>query len=73
MLQGYRITFGCNEIHGDDQTAFREAFRQRVMKHERGELIMPDWGRDPNVKPHIQDLYSHLRARADGRLSPGRS
>ena len=72
VLQRYRITFGYDEIRGDDQTALREAFRQRVMKHERGELIMPDWGRDPNVKPHIQDLYNYLRARADGRLPPGR-
>ncbi len=72
VLDRYRITFGLEEIRGDDQTALREAFRQRVLKHERGELIMPDWDRDPNVKPHVEDLYKYLKARADGKLPPGR-
>jgi hypothetical protein len=33
---------------------------------------MPAWDGDPNVKPHVMDLYAYLRARADGVLGEGR-
>ena len=72
VLVRYRITIGHSEAAGDNRTALRQAFIEQVMRHERGELIMPAWQTDPNVKPHILDLYAYLRARADGALGPGR-
>jgi len=27
---------------------------------------------DPNVAPHVQDIYVYLRARADGTIGRGR-
>ena len=72
VLTRYRITLGYDAVAADDNTAVRQAFLEQVMKYERGELIMPTWERDPNVKPHVLDLYAYLRARADGELGPGR-
>ncbi len=33
---------------------------------------MPAWKGNPNVEPHIDRMYSYLKARADGALPPGR-
>ncbi len=71
VLQRYVITLYSGQI-ADNQTALREGFIELVIKREQGELIMPTWDRDPNVKPHIMDLYAYLRARADGHLGDGR-
>ena len=72
VLTRYRITLGAGEVGADDDTTLREAFLEQVMKRERGELIMPAWSQDPNVSPHVLDIYAYLRARADGVLGPGR-
>ena len=72
VLTRYRLVFGSDEISGDDQTALRAAFMEQVMRRESGELIMPAWGDNPNIQPHVLDLYAYLRARADGALGPGR-
>jgi len=72
VVTRYRLVFGSDEITGDDQTALRAAFMEQVMRRESGELIMPAWGDDPNIKPHVLDLYAYLRARADGALDTGR-
>lgn len=71
VLTRYRITLGYDDAAADNTTALREAFIEQVLRHERGELIMPAWQRDPNVTPHILDLYAYLRARADGALGEG--
>ena len=72
VLTRYRIVIGFDEIAGDDQTALRAAIMEQVMRRESGELIMPAWGDNPNIQPHVLDLYAYLRARADGALGPGR-
>lgn len=72
VLTSYRITVGFDDAAADDTTALRQAFIDEMMRRESGELIMPAWDRDPNVKPHLLDLYAYLRARADGVLGPGR-
>jgi methanol metabolism-related c-type cytochrome len=36
------------------------------------ELVMPALGTDPNVMCYIDDIYTYLRARADGKLGRGR-
>jgi hypothetical protein len=72
VLTRYRITIGASAAGADDQTELRAGILEEVMKRERGELSMPAWERDPNVKPHVLDIYAYLRARADGVLGPGR-
>lgn len=72
VLTRYRITLGFDDAAADDNTALRQQFLELVLKHERGQLIMPEWGRDANVQPHILDIYAYLRARSDGALGPGR-
>lgn len=72
VLTRYRIVIGFDDISGDDQTALRAAIMEQVMRRESGELMMPAWGDDPNIQPHVLDLYAYLRARADGALGPGR-
>jgi hypothetical protein len=72
VLTRYRLVVGFDDIAGDDQTALRAAFMEQVMRRESGALLMPAWGENPNVQPHVLDLYAYLRARADGALGTGR-
>ncbi len=72
VLTRYRIVLPAGSVTGDDQTDLRASMLDLVVKRERGELTMPAWGNDPNVKPHVMDIYSYLRARGDGVLGPGR-
>lgn len=72
VLSRYRITISSQAAAGDDQTELREAFLEQVLRRERGDVLMPAWEQDANVKPHILDIYAYLRARADGTLPPGR-
>lgn len=72
VLTRYRLVIGFDDIAGDNQTALRNAFMEQVMRRESGELIMPAWGDDPNIAPHVLDMYAYLKARADGVLGHGR-
>lgn len=74
VLTSYRITIGENQIIGDDRMALRNAMLDEVLKQERaeqGEIIMPTWSRSPYVEPHVEDLYTYLKARSDGVLGVG--
>jgi hypothetical protein len=72
VLSRYRITVSAQAASSDDKSELREEILQQVMRRERGEVSMPAWELDPNIKPHVLDLYAYLRARADGALAPGR-
>jgi mono/diheme cytochrome c family protein len=72
VLTSYRLVFPSSEVTGDDPTALRSEFLAEVLRRERGDLVMPAWEGDQTVHPHVLDLYSYLRARADGALGPGR-
>ncbi|MDH4047158.1 MAG: cytochrome c [Gammaproteobacteria bacterium] len=72
VLSRYRITVSERATGGDDKTELRDAFLEQVLRRERGEILMPGWEADRNVKPHVLDIYAYLRARADGALAPGR-
>jgi mono/diheme cytochrome c family protein len=75
VLTRYRITVPSTEAGADDQSAYREAIIEEVMRQERGkrgEIMMPAWEQDRRVNPHVLDLYAYLSARADGELGPGR-
>ena len=71
VITSYRIVMGESEAKSDDQTAIRERFAEEAMRTEAGELRMPAWGHDSDIKPRVTDLYAYLRARADGALGPG--
>lgn len=72
VLTRYRVTVSADEASMAEGQAARDALLAEVMKRERGEVVMPAWEPDPNVKPHVLDLYAYLRARADGVLGRGR-
>lgn len=72
VLTRYRMTVSAQAAAADNKSELREVILQQVLRRERGDLLMPAWERDPNVKPHVLDSYAYLRARADGALSPGR-
>jgi len=72
VLSRYRFTVSAQAAGSDDKTELREEFLQQVLRGERGDLLMPAWEKDPNVKPRVLDIYAYLSARADGALAPGR-
>lgn len=72
VLTRYRITLSAEAAAGDDRSELREAFLEQVLQRESGDVLMPAWDQDLNVKPHVLDIYAYLRARADGALAPGR-
>lgn len=72
VLSRYRITMSAEAAAGDGQSELRDAFLERVLRRESGDVHMPAWEQDLNVKPHVLDIYAYLRARADGVLGPGR-
>ncbi len=74
VLTSYRIVLLANDANTEDRTAVREAMVEEIMRQERGargQVTMPAWEADPNVKPHVLDLFAYLSARADGKLGPG--
>lgn len=72
VLTRYRITVSSQAASSDDKSELREEILLRVLRRESGDVSMPAWERDPNVKPHVLDMSAYLRARADGVLAPGR-
>lgn len=74
----------CHVCHG--QNAVGSSFAPSLLHHidkERfvdvvtngfsGQIgVMPAWGKNPNVKDFIDELYAYQQARADGVLLPGR-
>jgi len=46
----------------------RMAFLEQISAEEAKGFKMPTWDQDPNIRPHIADLYSYLKARSDGAL-----
>lgn len=50
----------------------RLAFLEQVAEDGGKQFKMPTWSDDPNIRPHISDLYAYLKARADGALGTER-
>jgi len=86
ILNGYRRYNGtCGHCHGPDGAGssfgpsliedplpfarFEEIVREGSA---RGSFVMRGFAEDPNVAPHVQDIYVYLRARADGTIGRGR-
>ncbi len=47
----------------------RLAFLEQISEEAAKGFKMPTWDQDPNIRPHIADLYAYLKARSDGALS----
>ena len=74
VLTSYRIVPMSPDGAPPETLAEREALLELVMKRERqerGQPLMPAWGTDPEVAPHVLDIYAYLSARAEGGLGPG--
>jgi hypothetical protein len=74
VLTSYRIIPPVSGANSDDAAALRESMLQDIMRRERGvgaAVRMPAWEFDPDVNPHVLDLFAYLSARADG-LGPGK-
>lgn len=71
VLTSYRLVSPAD----DDSAQAREATLEEVLKRDRsaarGQVLMPAWGGDAEVPPHVLDLYAYLSARAAGDLGPG--
>jgi hypothetical protein len=51
----------------------KKRFVDTVTNGKKGQIgVMPAWGKNPNVKDFIDELYAYQEARADGVLKPGR-
>jgi len=46
----------------------RMAFLEQISVEDAKGFKMPTWAQDPNIRPHIADLYAYLKARSDGAL-----
>ncbi len=66
MLRRY---FG--KVNLDDPER-RQRFLSTLDKERAQQFHMPVWADDPNIRPHISELYAYLKARADGVLGTGR-
>jgi hypothetical protein len=80
VLTSYRIAQPASEGTGNASnaeagTAEREAMIEDVLRQQRNsrvQIIMPAWNEDPDVNPHVLDLFAYLTARADGKIGPGK-
>ena len=83
---GYRRYHAtCSHCHGPDGmgSSFGVSLIERPLPFDAfaevvrlgsasGSAVMKGFADDPNVEPHIHDIYAYLRARADGALGRGR-
>ena len=80
-----RYHAGCNHCHGPDgigstfgpslveRLAGADAFRRVVLDGRISTTsAMQGFADDPNVAPHVDDIYAYLQARVDGKLGRGR-
>lgn len=66
-------TFAPNLLDRFHQHVDHARFIEVVTNGFRGQVgAMPSWKGNPNVIPHIDQLYRYLKARADGVLPAGR-
>jgi quinoprotein dehydrogenase-associated probable ABC transporter substrate-binding protein len=70
VLRRYKLLVPSAETAAEGGA--REALVDEILQRRTGNVVMPAWDGDPNVKPHILDLYAYLRARADGALDERR-
>lgn len=47
-------------------------FLAQISQEDAKGFKMPTWSDDPNIRPHISELYAYLKARSDGALGQER-
>lgn len=66
-------TFAPNLLDRFHERVDHARFIEVVTNGFRGQVgAMPAWKGNPNVMPHVDQLYRYLKARADGALPAGR-
>lgn len=66
-------TFAPNLLDRFHQRVDHARFVEVVTHGFRGQVgAMPAWKGNPNVMPHVDQMYRYLKARADAALPPGR-
>jgi Cytochrome C oxidase, cbb3-type, subunit III len=71
VLTSYRLVSPADEDTAQGHDATLEQILRRDRHAARGQVVMPAWGGDATVPPHVLDLYAYLSARAAGDLGPG--
>lgn len=85
---GWRTFHGiCHTCHAQDAvgSSFAPNLLERMKEIDKAQFlesvdqgftgqtgVMPAWSENPNVNKYYEQLWSYLRARADGALLPGR-
>ncbi len=72
VLTSYRLVSPADEDSAQAREATLEDILKRDRQAARGRVLMPAWGGDAEVPPHVLDLYAYLSARAAGDLGPGK-
>jgi hypothetical protein len=75
VLTSYRIVLPDTDRPSPDSSNFRDRTIEDILRRDRRSrirIVMPAWENDPDVKPHVLDLFAYLTARADGKLGTGR-
>lgn len=67
-----RYDWGLPKAQVGQQDAAYEALIDDIVQRREGELAMPAWQDEPQVRAHIADLFAYLSARAEGSQGPGR-
>jgi mono/diheme cytochrome c family protein len=71
VITSYRLVSPADEGTAQGHEATLEQILRRDRHAARGQIVMPAWGGDAAVPPHVLDLYAYLSARAAGDLGPG--
>lgn len=75
VLKRYLVSLPADSVSAENETIVRDAMLAQIAKEESrqpGTIDMPKWDANPVVKSRIRNIYSYLKARADGVLGPGR-
>jgi Cytochrome C oxidase, cbb3-type, subunit III len=75
VLTSYRIVLPDTDASSPDSASSQDRTIDDILRRDRQSrvrIVMPAWGGDPNVTPHVLDLFAYLTARADGKLGIGK-
>ena len=75
VLKRYLVTLPADAVSAENTSLVRDAMLAEIAKEESKDpeaIDMPKWDANPVVKTRIRNIYSYLKARADGVLGPDR-
>jgi hypothetical protein len=74
VLTSYRIVLPDTDKPSPDSSNFQDRTIDDILRRDRQSrvrIVMPAWEGDPNINPHVLDLFAYLSARSDGKLGRG--